>query len=319
MTAKPRGRIVDHFQTRPFLRFCADAAYACRPLSRVLRGQMGVSRSLLRRMRRSGYFKVDGAFGEHYHAVQAGQQVALYLPVDPDDTVTPEPVPIDVLFEDDHLLVLDKPPGLLTHPSGPFRSGTLANGVAHHLITQGKPNLAGPVTRLDRETSGLVLFAKHPHAHHRCSLALGKGTLQRTYIAFAEGIIPDAAGTIDAPIARLPGGFTRRTVNYEGQRAVTEFTAIRHFRRAPIVEAATLVQLKLLTGRTHQIRVHLAHIGHPVLGDEFYGRRIPGASERHALHARKLQIRHPIDDRVHTWKSPLPPDLKALWRVLDGA
>lgn len=298
--------------SRPFLRFVVDENAGDRSLGHVLRTRYGMSRTLLRRLRRTGHFEVDGAATELDGLVKPGQAVAVYLPTDQDDGIAPEPLPLHVVFEDDHLIVVDKPAGILVHPSGPVLTGTLANGVAYHLVSKGEANMAGPVTRLDRLTSGLVLFAKHPHAHYRCSRAMQSGALQRKYLALAEGLIDEQHGQIDAPIGRIPGELSRRAVNPNGQSALTHFKVIERFHSVPTVQAATLLELTLITGRTHQIRVHLSHIGHPIVGDALYGRTIPGRCERQALHAFWVHMHHPIDQRPLTWVSPLPSDIQAL-------
>lgn len=297
---------------RPFLSFTVGTSSAEQTLRYVLRTQFGMSRALLGRLRREGRCEVNGVSVDFDIVLQPGDNVALYLLSLRGNGVSPEPLPLQVTFEDDHLLVIDKPAGMLVHPSGPVLSGTLANGVAHYLLSRGENRAAGPVTRLDKDTSGIVLYAKHPYIHHRLIRAIQHGALQRKYLAIVEGHLESPEGEIDAPIARVPGQLTRRCVSPDGQPARTRFQVLQRLQGVPGVERATLVELTLLTGRTHQIRVHLAHIGHPVLGDALYGRVIPGWCERQALHAHWLHVHHPIDGRPYTWVSPLPHDMQEL-------
>lgn len=303
---------MSHPQRRPFLTFTVESFFAGQTLHNVLRTHFGMSRTLLGRLRREGRCEVDGAVAGLNTVLRPGVNVALYLSGHRDGGVSPEPMPLRVIFEDDHLLVVEKPAGVLVHPSGPVLSGTLANGVAHYLRSRGESSAAGPVTRLDKDTSGLVLFAKHPHAHHRLMRAMQNGGLQRKYLAIVEGHLEASEGQIDAPIARIPGQLTRRCVSAGGQPATTRFQVIGRWQGLPEIEHATLVEVTLLTGRTHQIRVHFAHIGHPIVGDVLYGRAIPGLCERQALHAHWLHVHHPISGRPYTWVSSLPNDMQPL-------
>ena len=314
-----------------------------------------MSRSLVRRLKEGDSVRVNGLPAPVTGRVRAGDRVALYVPPQLMSVVEPEPLPLAILFEDRHVLVLDKPAGVLVHPACIELGGTLANGVAHHLIANGELSSAGPVTRLDRGTSGLVLFAKHPHAHHRLTEAIERGEVRRLYAGICRGCPPDDDFAVDLPIARAPGSISRREVNRTGgQRAVTRVRVVRRFppraRAGPVPppaaatasfataaptstrhasspgecgstlpelpEGASLLELSLETGRTHQIRVHLAHIGHPLLGDPLYGAPIPGWIERQALHARRLRFPHPIEGVVLEFESPLPSDMECLLRAL---
>ncbi|HEY8416677.1 MAG TPA: RluA family pseudouridine synthase [Limnochordales bacterium] len=314
---------------RPFLSFTVGGEDDGRVLAHLLRRRWRMSRGLLRQLKRGPFVLLNGQPVPLRQTVAAGDRVEVYVPAHLASPVAPEPLPLAIVYEDEHVLVLDKPAGVLVHPAHGEQSGTLANGVAHHLAAQGVPPLVAPVTRLDRDTSGLVLFAKHPHAHHVLAQALAAGRLQRTYLAIAQGIVPGPSGVIDAPIRRVPGELTRREVASDGQRAVTHYTVLAYSpgtasssssgpasalppsapAHAALAAGATLLALSLETGRTHQIRVHLAHAGHPVLGDRLYGCPLPGLLERQALHAWRLRFPHPQEERVLAFASPLPPDI----------
>lgn len=299
---------------RPFLTFTVRPEDDGRTLAGLLRTRYGMSRGLIRRLKKPGCALADGEEIPMTGRVRAGQVISLYLPAEAQSRVRPEPQPLAIVYEDRDLLVVEKPAGVLVHPSGVDRGGTLVNGVAHYLISRGEPSAAGPVTRLDRDTSGLVLFAKHPHAHHRLCVALAAGKVQRRYLALAEGDVQPDEGVIEAPIRRAPGALTRRAVLPGGQPARTYYRVLGRYNAAPVGLAGrfSLLELTLQTGRTHQIRVHLAHIGHPLLGDAMYGRALPGRLERQALHAHSLAFPHPRDGRPLTLASDLPDDLRAL-------
>ncbi|HEY8496877.1 MAG TPA: RluA family pseudouridine synthase [Limnochordales bacterium] len=326
---------------RPFLSFVVAADDDGRVLANVLRRRWRMSRGFLRQLKRGPYVLVNGRPVALRETVTAGDRVELCVPSHLASNVLPEPVPLAVVFEDEHVLVLDKPAGVLVHPAHGEQSGTLANGVAYRLAARGQTPVAGPVTRLDRNTSGLVVFAKHPFAHHALAQAHARGELRRSYVAIAEGIVMENEGVIDAPIRRVRGELTRREVAPDGQRAVTRFrvldrtgvpaacqatalpapsgaaTAVPGLPAHELPRGATLLGLALETGRTHQIRVHLAHLGHPLLGDPLYGRPLPGILERQALHAWRLEFPHPVDGRRLAFVSPLPQDLDHLCQRLN--
>jgi 23S rRNA pseudouridine1911/1915/1917 synthase len=209
-------------------------------------------------------------------------------------------------MEDADLLVVDKPAGLLVHPTAPEHHHTLAHGVAHHLLRQGVHARVRPVHRIDRDTSGLVLFAKSAHAQAGLDAQLREHRLRRSYLALAAGLPVDAEGVVDAPIGRHPVNPTLRAVRPGGEEARTRYRVVERFARAALVE------LELETGRTHQIRVHLAHLGHPILGDGWYG----GSGRdlgRPALHAHRLGFVHPTPPhREVELVAPLPEDMAAL-------
>ncbi|MFC4620140.1 RluA family pseudouridine synthase [Camelliibacillus cellulosilyticus] len=213
-----------------------------------------------------------------------------------------EPMDLDIVYEDDALLVVHKPAGLVTVPSFQHRVRTLASGVLYYLKEKGLASTVHPVTRLDRDTSGLVLFAKHGFIHERLAQA---GDLQRRYIAVAHGHLLRTSGIIDLPIGRKEGSIIERAVRGDGKRALTRF---RVFAKGSDWSAAVI---RLETGRTHQIRVHFAHIGHPLLGDDLYGGPMTRI-RRQALHSYRLTLRHPLTEEVLTFRAPLPEDMRRL-------
>ncbi|SDE52024.1 RluA family pseudouridine synthase [Sporomusa acidovorans] len=224
--------------------------------------------------------------------------------------VEPEPGAIEILYEDNCLLVVNKPPFQLVHPTGQTITGTLANYLAHYLAEQGILTTIRAVHRLDRETSGCVIFAKDSRSQTLLEQQLKDKTLTRSYQALIKGSINPPFGKIEAPIGPHPSFPNRRAINPQGEAAITHYRTIQSF------SDATLLALTLETGRTHQIRVHLAHIGHPILGDRMYGIRTPLIS-RQALHANLVHFEHLENKQVVTVEAPLPADFTRLIHYCD--
>ncbi|GBG57393.1 pseudouridine synthase [Sporomusaceae bacterium FL31] len=217
--------------------------------------------------------------------------------------VQPEPGQVDMLYEDEYLMVLNKPAGQLVHPTGQTTSGTLANYLAFHLQQHKITATIRPIHRLDRDTSGCVIFAKNAHSQALLEQQLKEKVLQRTYLALVKGVIQPAAGTIDAPIGPHPSMPNRRAITRQGQTAVTNYQTIHIFPNA------SLVELSLETGRTHQIRLHLAHVGFPIIGDGMYGIR-SSLIARQALHATSVAFNHLGDHRKIIVTAPLAIDIE---------
>jgi 23S rRNA pseudouridine1911/1915/1917 synthase len=227
--------------------------------------------------------------------------------------IEPADIPLVIVHEDADLLVIDKPPYLVVHPARPDQRHTLVNAIAHHYLETGVDARVHPVHRLDQNTSGLVLVAKSPDAHTRLGDQLQRRELRREYLAFAWGVIEAEAGAVDLPIGPHPTQSVLRAVRTDGDPAVTRFSVVERF------PAATLMRLDLETGRTHQIRVHMAHLGHPLLGDRQYGRRGLKLVRRQALHAFRLSFRHPRANQPLVFEAPLPVDLESLRLTLREA
>ncbi|AJQ26407.1 RluA family pseudouridine synthase [Pelosinus fermentans] len=216
--------------------------------------------------------------------------------------VEPEEGSIEILYEDDYMLVVNKPAYQLVHPTGQTTKGTLANYLAYHLQQQGVITTIRPVHRLDRETSGCVIFAKDDRSQFILEQQLKDRTLKRVYWALVKGIVHPPAATIDFPIGFHPTMANRRAVREKGDPAITHYHTLHNF------SETSLVELRLDTGRTHQIRVHLAHIGYPLLGDGMYGIRTSWLT-RQALHASSVTFNHIKDQHEIIVQAPLPPDL----------
>jgi 23S rRNA pseudouridine1911/1915/1917 synthase len=272
---------------------------------------------------RAGYVLVDGLVARSSHPVAPGEVIHITLPRTPPPDVLPEPIPLEIVYEDDHLLVVNKPAGMVTHPAYGNYTGTLVNALLHHCASLSAMNdvtRPGIVHRLDKDTSGLMVVAKTDQAHAHLARQFARRTIRREYQAIVWGTFAAATGIIEANLGRSKSDRKKMAVVQEGKRAVTEYAVLERF---PYL---SLVRLRLQTGRTHQIRVHLAHVQHPVFGDPTYnGRRIlygPGSARqkaevqalleiltRQALHARTIGFRHPATGADVLFESSLPEDM----------
>jgi 23S rRNA pseudouridine1911/1915/1917 synthase len=282
------------------------------------------SRARLKTWIESGAVQVHGRPLRGKDRVLGGEQVRIRAQLPVQDGVQPEAMPLAVVFRDRSLLVIDKPAGLVVHPGAGNARHTLQSAL---LALDPKLALvprAGLVHRLDKDTSGLLLVARTPEAHTALTAAMAARQITREYLAVCTGVMT-GGGTIDEPIGRHRTLRTRMAVRSDGRPAITHYRIERRFR------AHTLMRVTLETGRTHQIRVHLAHIGFPVVGDPVYGgrRRIPKGSSpalaaelqafpRQALHAARLSLRHPLTHRERQWRSPLPEDMQRLLAALEA-
>ena len=282
------------------------------------------SRSQIQRLIKDGHILVAGREARSNQPVKTGQDITVDVPEPVDPVPQPEALPLPILYQDSDLIVIDKPAGMVVHPAAGHASGTLVNALLHHvddLSGIGGEKRPGIVHRLDRGTSGLMVVAKHDAAHEELGRQFADREVEKEYFALAWGEVM-AGRRIDAPIGRDPGN--RKKMSSEPTRvrrsreAVTRIVRAEHFGRV-----LTLAQVAIHTGRTHQIRVHLSAIGHPIVGDALYGgvhRRVPGDLravnhlDRPFLHAARLVFKHPEDQRRMEFTSALPADLQ---RVLD--
>ncbi len=280
------------------------------------------SRSRLQQWIKQGRVTVDGAELRPRDKLSGGERIELQPVEENREECLAQDIPIHIVYEDAHLLVVDKPVGLVVHPAAGHHDGTLQNALLHHDANLATLPRCGIVHRLDKDTSGLMVVAKSLKAHKSLVAQLQARTVRRRYLALVQGRVT-AGGTVDAPIGRHPVDRKRfAVVPKAGKEAVT------HYRIAERFPHHTLLRVELETGRTHQIRVHMAHLRHPLVGDPQYGRlRLPpGASDqliamlrhfrRQALHAEKLSLVHPESGKTISWKSPLPVDFAALLDAL---
>jgi 23S rRNA pseudouridine1911/1915/1917 synthase len=269
-----------------------------------------------------GLVRVDGDVRKTAYQVRGGAEVVVEIPPPEPSSVEPEPLPLRVLYEDAHVLAIDKPAGLVVHPAPGARRGTLVNALVHRmgaLAGVGDPERPGIVHRLDRDTSGVLLVARTPAALEGLARQFRARSIEKRYVAIVRGALRPPSGTVDRPIGRHPRERKRMSVrSRRGRAAVTRWTVLE---RLP---GATLVQLRPETGRTHQLRVHLAALGHPILGDRVYGARRtarPGepTCARQALHAAEIAFAHPASGERIVVRAPLPPDLETTLAALRQA
>ena len=276
-------------------------------VSQVLRVQLGASEHLIRQLKRRDGVRLEGRSVRMDAPVRAGDRLEVRLDAPDTGNVDPEPVKIVIVYEDEDVVVVDKAPGLVVHPTHGCHHGTVANGLVHRYRQQGVHAGVHPVHRLDRGTSGLVLFARHAFAHHRLAIALEAGGIHRHYLAAATGPIEGDTHRIDAPIHRAGGPGGRRVVDPAGQEAVTHVQVLAR----DAGRGLSWVRCVLETGRTHQIRVHLAHLGHALVGDTLYGTP-DRVLTRPALHAARLTFPHPRTRQEVVLEAALPSDLRLL-------
>lgn len=288
------------------------AAEADMPIGNLLREQWKLPRKQVHLLFQHKEVILDGTPAPQHLRVQAGQQLRLRLCTPEPYGVEPDQKPVEVLYEDDHLLVVYKPAGVLLHPTEPHHRGTLDHLVAGHFARTAVAAKVRHVHRLDQDTSGLVLYAKHAWASALLDEELRERRIKRTYLAFVHGKMEKESGKIDLPIGKDRYHAARRRVAPNGDPALTTYQVVERYRDA------TLIRCSLETGRTHQIRVHLSHIGHPLLGDALYGGKTTLLS-RQALHAYRLQVPHPFGGRVIEVEAPLPADLVSLKSRLANA
>jgi 23S rRNA pseudouridine1911/1915/1917 synthase len=299
-------------------------------LDRFLADQLGISRTQAARLVADKLVSIAGQTARASRLLTRGDRITVRIPPqEPPRTIQPRALPLTVVFEDEHLAVIDKPAGLVVHPAPGHWDDTLVNALVARGTTlaggaEGRP---GIVHRLDRDTSGLMLVAKTDLAHRRLGAAIAARRVQRTYAALTWGHLDSRMLRIDQPIARHPSDRKRMVVSPKGRAARTDAQVIAKF------ESVDLLRLELHTGRTHQIRVHLEHVGHPVVGDPVYGgggsRRISGAARhaaervaraapRQALHAAALAFRHPVSGAPVEFHSEWPSDLRPALAAAGG-
>ncbi|MCD6308021.1 MAG: RluA family pseudouridine synthase [Candidatus Latescibacteria bacterium] len=298
-----------------------------------LAGKTGFSRSRLKNIIDGGYaVSPDGSPLKPSYRIEKGDLIRLTVPPREEPSFEPESIPLDIVYEDEYLAVVNKPPGMVVHPGRGNMTGTLASGLLHRfgrLSEVGGAFRPGIVHRLDKDTSGLIVTALTDQAHRMLAHMLQDRTIVRVYTAYVWGRPDPPDGTIDAPIGRHPAKPTLKAVVEGGRPSVT------HYETVACYDFLTKLLVTLETGRTHQIRVHLSGIGHHVFGDPSYGgreerlggfrpeyrqvaRRLLADLDRQALHAGTLAFRHPVTGEHHTFTTPLPPDLLRLEKALAG-
>ncbi len=274
-------------------------------LDHYLVDKLEFNRSQITSHIKSGLVLVNGVVTKPGHKLSLHDEITLnFDDIEKNNPLVPQKLDLNILYEDDHIMVIDKPKGLVVHPSETYKEKTLVSGLLHH--TDSLSNLnddilrPGIVHRIDKDTSGLLLVAKTNEAHQVLASDLKKHDIKREYIALVSYVLDHNQGIIDAPIARHPKLRTKMAVVATGKPAVTHFKVMKTFKKH------TLLHCSLETGRTHQIRVHLAYIKHPIVGDPLYGLKSQILPDGQLLHAFKIEFVHPINKKVMVFESPLP-------------
>jgi 23S rRNA pseudouridine1911/1915/1917 synthase len=276
-----------------------------------------LSRSRIQALIKNGHVTVDGAIPKKAgELLDAQANVQVYIPPTEASDLIPENIPLEIIFENDDLLVVNKPAGMVVHPSAGHSSGTLVNAALAHAPEMegiGGERRPGVVHRLDKDTSGLILLAKNDRTHRWLQDQFRRREVEKTYLALVDGAPPTPTGRIEAPIGRDPRHRKKMAVvsPQKGRHAVSEYQILQNFPQH------TFLEVHPITGRTHQIRLHMAYLGCPVTGDTLYGKRHPSIPlERHFLHAQRLRIRLRREKKLHSFEAPLPDELTSVLQAL---
>jgi 23S rRNA pseudouridine1911/1915/1917 synthase len=284
-------------------------------LDSFVSSKSGLSRSYIQRLIRDGFVMVNSNKVKASYKIKTGDLIELTIPDEPEETVMPEDIPLDVIWEDENIIIVNKPAGMVVHPSAGHKSGTLINTLifkCKRLASIGAPLRPGVVHRLDKDTSGIIMFAKDDVSYLNLQRQFKDREVEKHYLALLYGNLRKDRGEIRQSIGRAVSDRKRiSTRTRHGKEAITQFEVIKRYK------SATLVDAKIITGRTHQIRVHFAASGYPVLGDRTYGKKISIKSgkkiinfNRQMLHAYSLKFKHPISGEYLQLKAPIPEDMK---------
>jgi 23S rRNA pseudouridine1911/1915/1917 synthase len=275
-----------------------------------LKTELGLSTRLIRSASLGKRIFVNNEVVKMNRILNVGEVIKIDLAKDESQDIAPEKMDIDIVYEDEDILVVNKKPFMVVHPTKSYQSGTLANGVINYFNESNQNCIVRLVSRLDMNTSGLIIIAKNQFSHGMLSKEMSENKVEKKYLAIVHGIMSEKQGTIDLPIYRPEGieNGTRRIIDERGQRSITHYEVVKEFKESSLVEC------KLETGRTHQIRVHLSNIGHPIYGDTLYGYGEEEESliKRQALHAYGLDFKSPRSGEILSLRAELPDDMNEL-------
>jgi 23S rRNA pseudouridine1911/1915/1917 synthase len=275
----------------------------------ILKRKFHFSNKLLQSLKQGEKVWVNGKFTYLTRRGQAGDILTVNLNTPEATNLKADPLPLEILYEDNYLLAVNKPAGQVVHPNPQYPANTLGNAVINHWQNKGEAHTFRPIHRIDRNTSGVVVVAKNKFAHQQLARQLEQGNIKKCYLGFISGKIPQISGELNGPIGFAPGSFIKRQVQANGLPALTRYLVLRQNSQA------SLLEFELITGRTHQIRVHCQSIGHPLLGDNLYGGDT-SLINRQALHSYEYQINHPVTRRQLTFRAKFPLDLIILGQTL---
>lgn len=294
------------------LTYRAEEKYIGKNLKTLLKQYFKMSAALIIKLKQSGDgITVNGERRHVSYILRVGDEVRLVMRETASKNIEPIKTELDIVYEDEDLLIVNKPPHMPTHPSAGHHGDTLANGLAYYFHIKGEDRVFRAVNRLDKDTSGLMAVAKNKYAHARLCDEIADGKLRRKYAAIVCGDIAED-GMVDAPIGRDEGSAIKRSVRAGGQEAVTNYGVLKR------MGEYTLLELELETGRTHQIRVHMAHIGHPLAGDWLYGEENKELIPRQMLHSCYLSLVQPVTGETLEFNSPLPQDMREFITSIGG-
>ena len=283
-----------------------------RSIKDILRNELGFSKRLRAKLKNNPQLvRLNGVEGAGWIPLKTGDQITIDFPQEVSNFV-PENIPLDIIYEDDDLLILNKQAGIVCHPTKGHPIHTISNGVQHYIDTNKREFKIRFINRLDMDTSGVLAIAKNSHSQDAVVKQMKLNLVEKKYLAVVKGIIEEDLGTINQPIGQPDPLLVQRGVVGDGDECTTHFKVVSRYSKG-----YTLVELLLETGRTHQIRVHLAHLGHPIVGDHLYGEDEPFLIERQALHALSLSLKHPVTGSPMVFQAPIPKDIAKLIDLLS--
>lgn len=293
------------------IKYTVDKNTDKKVLKQLLKSQLGISGRFIKKLKYSSRIFCNGAPVYVNHVVNTGDVIEVFMDfVEEAEDIIPESIPIDILYEDDSLIALNKQPNIVVHPTFSHPTGTIANAVMHHFTENGLNIKIRPVSRLDRDTSGIIIFAKNPFVQEALIRQMKNKDFKKEYIGVVHDNVEKSKGTIDLPIDRKPDSIMLRHISPSGQPSVTHFEVIEQLKNA------SYLKFILETGRTHQIRVHCLATGHPLIGDTLYSDIESPNISRQALHSRKVSFIHPLSNKNLELHAPIPKDILQLLNAL---
>ncbi|OPX43231.1 ribosomal large subunit pseudouridine synthase D [Ruminiclostridium hungatei] len=295
------------------LEHSADTSDAGKPLKHVLKGRLKISERLVKKLKYQNKIYVNNEPVHVNYTLRENDRVRVEIELEEAcEYIEPQNIPLDIIFEDHCLLVLNKQPGIVVHPTCSHPDSTIANGIAYYLKQKGVLRKIRPVSRLDRETSGIIIFAKNQFVQETLIRQMQAGIFEKEYLGIVQGIPPSMTGTIDLPIDRKPGSIMLRHISDTGAPSVTHYEVLESFSK----HRAALLRFKLETGRTHQIRVHCQAMDFPIYGDTLYSDNFCGLISRQALHSHTTKIVHPETGKEVFFNAGLPSDMKQVLEIM---
>ena len=303
--------LVEGQQNEKMITYEVDAEDNGKPIKEVLKKRLSTSSRLLTKLKKEENILLNDSYAKYHEKVNEGDVIKIIMDEEPNQ-FTPQNIPFEIVYEDIDLIIINKQPGIVSHPTKSHPDYTIANAAVYYLESKGADHRIRFVNRLDMDTSGLLIIAKNAYSHHIISEQMQVDRIQKKYITFVKGVVVEDFGTIDAPIYRETEDTIKRTVDEKGQYSVTKFKVLDRYKEA------TKLEIELLTGRTHQIRVHMAHLGHSIIGDTLYGDESnPYNMHRQALHAFYLKLYQPRYNNELKISAGLPQDLLDLEKILS--